>query len=125
MCIDFLYNITKKQNYTSGIIENCTVANKSNIFKELYKRLIIPLYIPILMIVPFLLILSSKESSNYFKLKIITFITGLLIIIFSETTIRVISEFFLKNLFFSITPIIIFIILYFIFVSKFYFRIAK
>jgi len=125
ICIDFLYDITKKQNDTSRTIENCTVTNKSNIFKELYKRLIIPLYIPILMIVPFLLILSSKENSNYFKLKILTFIIGLLIIIFSETTIRVISELFLKNLFLSITPIIIFIIIYLIFVSKFNFRIAK
>ncbi len=122
LCIDFLYNLTGNKNNSLSIIENCTVANKDNIFKELYKRLIIPLYIPILMIVPFILILSSKENSNYFKLKIITFVTGLLVIIFSETTIRLISDLIIKNLFFSLTPIIIFIILYTIFIKKFYFR---
>ena len=121
ICIDFLYKLTNK-NLISPEIENCTIANKSNIFKEIYKRLIIPLYIPVLMIVPFLLILSSKESSNYFKIKLFTFITGLSIIIFSETTIRVISELFIKNLFFSLIPIIVFLILYTIFISNFYFR---
>ena len=121
ICIDFLYKLTNK-NLISPEIENCTIANKSNIFKEIYKRLIIPLYIPVLMIVPFLLILSSKESSNYLKIKLFTFITGLSIIIFSETTIRVISELFIKNLFFSLIPIIVFLILYTIFISNFYFR---
>ena len=121
ICIDFLYKLTNK-NLTSPEIENCSIANISNIFKEIYKRLIIPLYIPVLMIVPFLLILSSKESSNYLKIKLVTFITGLSIIIFSETTIRVISELFIKNLFFSLIPIIIFLILYTVFISKFYFR---
>ena len=75
ICIDFLYKLTNK-NLTSPEIENCSIANISNIFKEIYKRLIIPLYIPVLMIVPFLLILSSKESSNYLKIKLVTFITG-------------------------------------------------
>ena len=119
-CINHLYKLTENKNNSPSEIENCTVANKDNIFKELYKRLVIPLYIPILMIVPFLLILSSKENSNYLKLKIITFLTGLFIIIFSETTIRLISDLIIKNLFFSLTPTIIFIIIYSIFVNKFY-----
>ncbi len=122
LCIDRLYKLTENKNNSSPEIENCTAANKGNIFKELYKRLVIPLYIPILMMIPFLLILSSKENSNYFKLKIITFLTGLFIIIFSETTIRLISDLIIKNLFFLLTPTIIFIIIYLIFINKFNFK---
>ena len=49
-------NFLKKNPNT---IINCSKANNKNIIKELYKRLIVPLYIPILMLVPYLLILSS------------------------------------------------------------------
>ena len=61
-----------------------------NIYKELYKRFLIPFYIPLLVLIPFLLILSSKESSNYSMLRTTTFLIGLFFIIFFE-------KIFLKN----------------------------
>ena len=70
------------------------------------------------MIVPFLLILSSKENINYRKIKIITFILGLFFIIFSETTIRLISDTLLKNFVISLIPIVILITLYLIFFDR-------
>ena len=100
-------------------IENCSNENINNIYKEFYKRLIIPLYIPLLTLVPFLLIFSSKESTNYNKLKIVTFIIGLFCIIFSETTIRFISEILSSNLFFSFIPILTVLSLYLFFLTKF------
>ncbi len=108
-------NVTSKQ---TGI-ENCSNENINNIYKEFYKRLVIPLYIPLLTLVPFLLIFSSKESTNYNKLKIITFIIGFICIIFSETTIRFISEILFNNLFFSLIPILAVLILYLFFLTKF------
>ena len=69
-CLTFLNN---KKSFGKNKIENCSKENQKNIYKELYKRFLIPFYIPLLVLVPFLLILSSKESSNYSKLKIITF----------------------------------------------------
>ena len=54
-------------------IPNCIKKNIGNIFKEFYKRLVIPLYIPLLTIISFLLILSSKVNSNYNKLRLFTF----------------------------------------------------
>ena len=93
--------------------------NINNIYKEFYKRLVIPLYIPLLTLVPFLLIFSSKESTNYNKLKIITFIIGFICIIFSETTIRFISEILFNNLFFSLIPILAVLILYLFFLTRF------
>ena len=86
--------------------------NLSNIFKEFYKRFIIPFYIPILSLIPFLLIITSKESSKYYKIRIVTFFIGILIIIFSETTIRFISDLTFTNITFIIIPIILFLFLY-------------
>jgi lipopolysaccharide export system permease protein len=116
---DLKFNQTVKENKK---ILNCTYRNIKNILKEFYKRLIIPLYIPILMIAPLILITSSKENTNYSKLKIITFIIGLIIIIFSETTIKFISEILKSNIGIMIIPIILFIIFYLIFLVKFNFR---
>ena len=114
-CIYYLYS--KKIEIVKEI-NNCSKINLANIFKELYKRTIIPVYIPLLILLPFLLTLSSKESSSYLKLKIFTFLTGLVIIIFSETTIRLISEIFFINLAISFMPFLFLLILYLILFKK-------
>ena len=90
--------------------------------KELYKRIIIPLYIPILMLIPYILITSSKESSSFAKIRFATFLIGLFFIIFSETTIRLISEKLITNLSIVVIPIIVFFTFYFIFYNKFNYR---
>ena len=69
--------------------------------------------------IPFLLIITSKEKSNYMKYRMFTFILGLIIIIFSETTIRFISKEFLQNLSLLFLPIIFNLILYMSFTKKF------
>ena len=115
-CITILYD-KKKTNINK--IENCSFNNIKNILKEFYKRLIIPLYIPALTLIPFILIIKSKESTNYFKTRTLTFVIGLALIIFSETTIRFISEGFIFNIYLLIIPIISIIILYLMFFYKF------
>ena len=85
-----LYNKSKK-------ISRCSSKNIKDFFKEFYKRFIIPFYIPILTLVPFLVLISSKENTNYSKIKFLTFLFGLFIIIFSETTIRLISDIYVEN----------------------------
>tara|TARA_B100001057_G_scaffold177778_1_gene178576 strand:+ start:1340 stop:2482 length:1143 start_codon:yes stop_codon:yes gene_type:complete len=109
----------KKINFEYKKIENCSVKNLTNIFKETYKRLIIPLYIPVLMLIPFILITTSKENSKYIKVKYLTFLIGLFFIILSETTIRLISSNSFLNYFLSIFPILIVIISYTIFLKVF------
>ena len=93
-------------------VENCRIDNVDNIIKELYKRLIIPLYIPVLILVSLLLILKSKENINYSKYRILIFLIGFSTIILSETTIRLINADLIKNIKFFIIPIILVIILY-------------
>ena len=116
---------SKNKNKIEPSITNCSLANLNNIYKELYKRFIIPFYILILSLVPFFLIFLSKEDLNYSKLKFTTFVVGLFFIIFSETTIRLISDSIIINLIISLIPIIFIIILYLIFLKKFNYRHTK
>ena len=119
-CINFLY--FSKLKTAVNDIENCTIKNLKNIFKEIYKRLIIPFYIPLLSLIAFLLILSSKENSNYYKLKIFTFLFGLFFIIFSETTVRLISDNIYKNMLIISLPYLSFVILYLFVLKKLSFK---
>ena len=116
-CMEFLIS-SKKDNSNPGIT-NCIVRNQNNIFKEIYKRFIIPFYILVLCLVPLLVIILSKENLKYSKLKIITFFVGLFFIIFSETTIRLISDSIFKNISISLLPFIFILILYSIFIKQF------
>ena len=114
-CLTFLQN--EKETKESKI-ENCSKKNLHNIYKELYKRFLIPFYIPLLVLIPFLLTLSSKENSNYSKLKTITFLIGIILIILSETSIKLISATYLNNIMISLVPFLFLIFLYIIFVKK-------
>ncbi len=114
--------LNSKKKVGEKKIENCSKENLRNIYKELYKRFLIPFYIPLLVLIPFLLILSSKESSNYSKLKIITFLIGLFFIIFSETTVKIISNIYFKNLLISLIPFFLLIFLYLLFFKKTHFK---
>jgi lipopolysaccharide export system permease protein len=114
-CLIFLQN--KKKSKESKI-ENCSKKNLRNIYKELYKRFLIPFYIPLLVLIPFLITLSSKENSNYSKLKTTTFFIGIVFIVISETTIKLISTTYLKNIIISLIPFLFLIFLYVIFIKK-------
>tara|TARA_Y100000816_G_scaffold261890_1_gene219217 strand:- start:476 stop:1612 length:1137 start_codon:yes stop_codon:yes gene_type:complete len=100
-------------------VENCRSENIDNIIKELYKRVIIPLYIPVLILISLLLILKSKENINYPRYRIFIFLIGFSTIILSEMTIRLINEDLVKNLKIFIIPIILVIILYLNYFIKF------
>ena len=103
-------------------IRNCDLQNLDNIIAELYKRFVIPLYIPVLMLITMLLITHSKEKVNYSKHRLFIFLFGFLIIIFSESTLRFINTSFYSNFFVSLIPVVITIFLYFYFLIKFNFR---
>ena len=110
------FNFLKIENFE---VENCRKDNINNIIKELYKRIIIPLYIPVLILISLLLIIKSKENTNYFRHRFLIFLIGLSAIIISEITIRFIDNDFYKNIKFFIIPIILIISLYSLFLFKF------
>ena len=100
-------------------VENCRTDNIDNIIKELYKRIIIPLYIPVLILISLMLIFRSKENINYSRYRILIFLIGFSTIILSEMTIRLIDKDFIKNIKFFIIPIFLVFILYYNYVIRF------
>jgi lipopolysaccharide export system permease protein len=104
--IDYLKNIN-----LSDSSHNCSNENLGNIYKELYKRFIIPLYIPILILVTLILIFKSKEYKFYSRIKIIIFLSNFFIIIFSETSLKFINSDYTKNYLLIVMPLIIILML--------------
>ena len=105
---DFTFN-TKQINY---INHNCSKDTLDNLFQELYKRFVTPLYIPILILTCLFLIIFPKENKLYKKSRYLVFFTGIFMIILSEIISRFITDNFINNLNILIIPLSIFIILY-------------
>ena len=119
-CVTLFYENSKDEfEKRNKNIENCSYRNIHNIFKEVYKRFIIPLYIPVLLMISLFLIVLSKENSNYKKLRILTFGFGFLTIVFSETIIKFISKNTIFNLSLFCIPILLLIIIYLFLIFKF------
>ena len=119
-CLNNFYKFDKNSFEQKSIkIENCNILNLNNIFKEFYKRFIIPFYIPLLSVLPFLLIIFSKENQYYQKMRLITFVFGLIILIGSETTVKFITNDLVFNSLLSLIPIFFFILIYFSLKLKF------
>ena len=101
------------------LYENCSKKNLDNIFVEIFKRLLIPFYIPILILISLFLIIKSKENVNYTKLKVFIFFVGILAIILSETSLRFVEDNIAENLKIIFLPIIFSLIFYFYLFIKF------
>tara|TARA_Y100001935_G_scaffold223280_1_gene198576 strand:+ start:296 stop:1444 length:1149 start_codon:yes stop_codon:yes gene_type:complete len=116
-CLKKYYNkdLTFNLNQKKYINHNCSKDTLDNLFQELYKRIIVPLYIPILILIALFLIIFPKENRLYQKFRIIIFLTGFLLIIFSETLLRFIVNDFYLNIKIILIPFLLFIILYLIF----------
>ncbi len=118
-CAESLTSNKKKYDKLLSNFHNCSFSNLQNIFAELFKRLITPLYLPTLMLIALLLIIKSKEKVNYSKYRFIIFMAGLFVIIFSESTLRFVNTSLNNNLLLIFIPIISTILLYFYYLSEF------
>jgi len=105
--------------------QNCELENINNLIKEIYKRIFIPFYIPVLMLIALQLVIKSKESTNFLIRRIYVFSLGFSVIIFSETSLRMINNEIFQNIKIVIIPFILLIILYFIFFNSFNFKTLK
>lgn len=114
---NFLMNI----DFTNSE-HNCSKNGLENIYKELYKRFIIPMYIPILILISLMAAMYSKENINYSKYRLMIFLLGLFIIIFSETTLKFIDKTFYGNIKMIFVPLFFFILLYLPIFHKFKFK---
>jgi len=111
-CLQFILDIKKKK------ITYCHRDNPRNIYKELFKRLINPFYLPVLILISLMLILNSKENLKYNKNKYLIFFIGFIIIILSESSLGYISDNLIKNISISIVPIILTLLVYLVFIYK-------
>ena len=121
-CLSILNKIEKNTRMKIGGIPNCTFNNLKNIYKELYSRLIKPLYITFLIMISLLLILKSNNDHTFkiYKLKIYSL--GFLSIIFLEISSKYISLNIIQNLFMSFLPFISVLLFYFYFLKVLKFR---
>ena len=69
------------------------------------------MYIPSLILCSLILILYSKENINYTKFRIFVFLVGFVLIVFSETTQKLIQESLDDNIIIFLIPLIIFLLL--------------
>ena len=111
-CVRSIFKKTKEK------IHNCNKENPRNVYKELFKRMISPFYLPVLILISLLLILTSKENVRYNKNKYTIFIIGFGIIVLSESSLGYITNSLTKNTLIASLPIIFIFIIYFIFIYK-------
>ena len=111
-CLFFILKLKKTE------VVNCYKDDPRSIYKELFKRLINPLYLPVLILVSLFLILTSKENLKYNKNKYIIYFVGLSIIILSESSLGYLSDNLTKNISISIIPLFLVLIIYFFFIYK-------
>ena len=121
LCLDKYFNkyFLLIENPPQEFIQNCTLNKLDNIFQELYKRLLLPLYLPTLILISLLLIIKSKESSSFNMHKIFVYILGFFVVISSESSLKLVQNTFIANLVIFIVPILLIFFLYFFYKLKF------
>jgi len=115
-CSLFFNDLIKDKNVIK--INNCISSNLENIYKELYSRLIKPLYITFLISIALLFILNSKYDHTFNINKYKIYLFAFLFIIFLESSSKFISTNMIQNLFLSILPIFFTLFIYLYFLMK-------
>ena len=107
-----------KKNKKIIKINNCVPSNLTNIYKELYSRLVKPLYVTFLISITLLIILKSKSDHSFNINKYKIYLFAFLFIVFLESSSKLISTNLIQNLFLSILPIFFTLIIYLYFLIK-------
>jgi lipopolysaccharide export system permease protein len=110
-------NIMKTFNFT-----NCRLQNLKNIYQELYKRLIIPFYNPLLFMTALLLILRSKDDALFNRHKFSVLIFGFILIVFLESSVKLISSDLVLNSAIFTLPVFAYFLMHFYFIKKLNFK---
>jgi len=110
--------IINSENIEIKNIKNCRLDNLENIYKELYSRLVKPLYVTFLISISLLFILKSKSDHAFNINKYKIYLFAFLFIIFLESSSKLISTNLIQNLFLSIFPLILTLTIYLYFLMK-------
>ena len=104
-------------NY-ENIFSNCNQSINKEVNQEVFKRLYKPIYIPIIAIICCFLIILPKNNIGYNFQSKLTFLFGFLILLLSETTLRYSATSFNSTIIYLITPWLLFLIIYSVFIIK-------
>ena len=120
-CLDKNFENRKDKNLRCGQQNDFLL---KEIYEEIFKRAINPIYIIVLSLISSLIILKSKINflQNYFKFFL--FIVGFIIIIFSELSYKLLNENFYIEMFTLILPLICIIFFYMFITLKSKFRLG-
>ena len=112
-CINNIF----KNNETDFFIGNlfCNKSLNKNLLQEIYKRIFLSLYIPLVTLVSCFLILKSHNEYKYKIFKTKVFLSGTLIVIFSQISINLIGTNYTYNLISVSFPILVFLFIYYYF----------
>ena len=110
-CLNSFRNTS--QNYEKGLFR-CNEGSIDAVFKEIYKRLILPFYIILAAFIGGCLVIKSKTQINFSKFKSIIFLLGFILIVFSEGSSNLLNYFSLNK---SLVVIIPFILIAFIYLT--------
>ena len=108
-------------------LNKCGVENQyfvKDIYEELFKRIIGPIYIIILSLLSSLLILKYNKTIIHKYLKVLLFFVGFSIIIISELSYKFIFMSIFSEIFFIILPILLIILFYFYIFFKTNFKLS-
>ena len=106
-------------------ILNCNRNNPRNVYQELFKRLIAPFYLPLLILIASINLLISKEKVGYLRYRLLVFLFGLLVIVISESSLGLVDKDFIVNIFLISVPIILLIMTYIVLIYKLKFNLVK
>ena len=97
---------------------NCEKSFIKNLTQEIYKRTVLPLYIPILCIIASLVVLKSSNNDRFKNFKLKIFLSGIFIIIFSQISINTVSISIPTAIITLCVPFILLSISYLFFLNK-------
>ena len=122
-----LYDCLKSfphKKYQNKFLE-CNKRTLPVVKQEFFKRIYLPIYIPILMLVACLQIIRSKDSYDYSRFKFYLFIYAVLIISLSEISVRYIaSKNIYENIFIAL-PLLLFLLNYLFLKKKLELKLIK
>ena len=121
-CLEKFMQIRKDDSTRCGSENSFAI---KDIYEEIFKRLINPIFIVILSLLSSLIILKSKINylQNYFKF--LLFFLGFVIIIFSELSYKFISLSVKIEMFFLFLPILFILFFYFYILVKSNFKLRN
>ena len=82
--------INKKEGFFEKLFV-CDDSSVNSVFQEIYKRLVLPLYVIVAGFIASCLVIKSRSQFQSIRFKSLVFILGFIFIVFSEGSINIIS----------------------------------